>query len=252
MSDWIDFTGKVVLVTGSSRGIGAGMVEAFNRFGARCVVNYVADPQGRNEADAKGVALRLKDPLVIECDVRNPAAVAAMFVRVERELGGLDILINNAGIIRDRTIKKISSDDWNAVLNVNLNGTFYCIQSAAPILRPGGRVVNLASVAGSLGLFGQAGYASSKAAIMALTRVAARELARQQVTINAIAPGFIDTDMTRAMPEEVAKKFLEQLPAGRIGKVEDIVDAALFLCSPHADYITGQVLHVNGGFHMAG
>ncbi|MDB5357111.1 MAG: 3-oxoacyl-ACP reductase FabG [Phycisphaerales bacterium] len=252
MSDWIDFTGKVVLVTGSSRGIGAGMVEAFNRFGARCVVNYVTDPQRRNEADAQGVAAGLKDPLVIECDVSNPAAVAAMFVRAQREFGGLDILINNAGIIRDRTIKKISADDWNAVLNVNLNGTFHCIQSAAPILRPGGRVVNLASVAGSLGLFGQAGYASSKAAIMALTRVAARELARQQVTVNAIAPGFIDTDMTRAMPEEVAKKFLEQLPVGRIGKVEDIVDAALFLCSPHADYITGQVLHVNGGFHMAG
>src|SRR5258707_8515541 len=121
MSDWIDFTGKIVLVTGSSRGIGAGMAEAFNRFGARCVVNYVVDPQGRNVADAQGVAARLKDPLVIECDVSNPAAVAAMFVRVQRELGGLDILVNNAGIIRDRSIKKISSGDWTAVLNVNIN-----------------------------------------------------------------------------------------------------------------------------------
>ncbi|MDB5300590.1 MAG: 3-oxoacyl-ACP reductase FabG [Phycisphaerales bacterium] len=252
MSDWIDFTGKIALVTGSSRGIGAGMVEAFNRFGARCVVNYVGDPQGRNEADAQRVAAGLKDPVVIECDVSNPASIAAMFDRVQRELGRLDILINNAGIIRDQTIKKISAEDWNTVLNVNLSGTFHCIQHASPMLRPGGRVVNLASVAGSLGLFGQAGYASSKAAIMALTRVAARELARQRVTVNAIAPGFIDTDMTRSMPEEVAKKFLDQLPAGRIGKIDDVVDAALFLCSPHADYITGQVLHVNGGFHMAG
>lgn len=250
MPDWLDFTNKVVLVTGSSRGIGAGMVEAFNWFGAKCVVNYVNDPQGRNLADAQHIASKLNDPQVIECDVGDLASVAAMMQTIKDRLGGLDILINNAGIISDRTLKKMSESQWEAVLRVNLTGTYHCIQQAMPLLRDGGRVVNLSSVTGQIGLFGQANYAASKAGIMALTRVAARELARQQITVNAIAPGFIDTDMSRTMPEDVAKKLIEQVPAGRMGQISDVVDAALFLCSSHAQYITGQVLHVNGGFFM--
>jgi len=250
MPDWLDFTGKVALVTGSSRGIGAGMIQAFDSLGARCAVNYVADPQGRNRADAEQVAAKLKDPLLVECDVGDLASVTTMMDQVRQKFGGLDILINNAGIIRDRTIKKMSEADWDAVIRVNLTGTYHCTQQAIPLLRNGGRIVNLSSVTGQIGLFGQANYASSKAAIMALTRVTARELARQQITVNAIAPGFIDTDMSRTMPEDVAKKLLEQVPIGRMGRIEDVVDAALFLCSEHAQYITGQVLHVNGGFYM--
>lgn len=252
MTNWLDFSGKVVLVTGSSRGIGAGMIEAFNSRGARCVVNYVADPFGRNEAEAKSVAAKLADPLVIECDVSNPGRVAAMIEEVRRQRGVLDVLVNNAGIIRDRTIRKMNLDEWRSVLDVNLGGTFNCIQHGATILRPGGRILNLASVSGTLGIFGQANYASSKAGIMALTRVAARELARQQITVNAIAPGVIDTEMGRSIPAEATQKMLEQIPLGRIGQIEDVIDAALFLCSDHARYITGQVLHVNGGFHMGG
>ena len=250
MSEWLDFTGKVALVTGSSRGIGAGMIQAFDRLGARCAVNYVADPQGRNRVDAEQVAAKLKDPLLVECDVGDLASVTAMMDQIRQKFGGLDILINNAGIIRDRTIKKMTEADWDAVIRVNLTGTYHCTQQAIPLLRNGGRIVNLSSVTGQIGLFGQANYASSKAAIMALTRVTARELARQQITVNAIAPGFIDTDMSRTMPEDVAKKLLEQVPIGRMGRIEDVVDAALFLCSEHAQYITGQVLHVNGGFYM--
>ena len=250
MPDWLDFTGKVALVTGSSRGIGAGMIQAFDSLGARCAVNYVADPQGRNRADAEQVAAKLKAPLLVECDVGDLASVTTMMDQVRQKFGGLDILINNAGIIRDRTIKKMSEADWDAVIRVNLTGTYHCTQQAIPLLRNGGRIVNLSSVTGQIGLFGQANYASSKAAIMALTRVTARELARQQITVNAIAPGFIDTDMSRTMPEDVAKKLLEQVPIGRMGRIEDVVDAALFLCSEHAQYITGQVLHVNGGFYM--
>jgi 3-oxoacyl-[acyl-carrier protein] reductase len=250
MSDWLDLSGKVVLVTGSSRGIGAGMVKAFDEQGARCVVNYVTDSQGRNRADAEQVAGKLRDPLLIECDVSNADAVAGMMQQIQHDRGGLDILVNNAGVIRDRSIKKMTQEDFDLILRVNLGGTFHCIQQAGPILRAGGRIVNLASVSGSIGPFGQANYASSKAAIMALTRVAAREFAKQQVTVNAIAPGFIDTEMSRTMPEEVAKKFIEQIPIGRMGRVEDVVDVALFLCSRRAQYITGQVLHVNGGFHM--
>ena len=228
------------------------MIEAFDRHGGRCVVNYVEDPQGRNKADAQAVAARLKEPLVVECDVSNPASVASMVQTILHERGGLDVLINNAGILRDRTIRKMTLEEWKAVIDVNLNGTFHCIQQAATIMRPGGRIVSMASVAGSLGIFGQANYASSKAAIMALTRVAARELAKQQVTVNAIAPGVIDTEMGRSIPEESVKKMLEQIPLARLGKVEEVVDLALFLCSTHAQYVTGQVIHVNGGFYMGG
>jgi 3-oxoacyl-[acyl-carrier protein] reductase len=243
-----DFTGKVALVTGSSRGIGAGMVRALDDGGARCVVNYFADAEGRNRADAEEVAASLRDALLVECDVGDTTQVQTMMKRIEEEGGGLDILVNNAGILRDRTIKKMSEDEWESVLRVNLTGAFHCIQQALPILRPGGRIVNLASVSGQLGMFGQANYASSKAGLIALTKVSARELARQQVTVNAIAPGFIQTEMTRELPENVVQQALAALPLGHFGEIADVVNAALFLCSADAGYITGQVLNVNGGF----
>jgi 3-oxoacyl-[acyl-carrier protein] reductase len=245
-----DFTGKIALVTGSSRGIGAGLVQAFNESGARCVVNYVADPAGRNRADAEKVAAALRNPLLAECDVSDAAQVKVMMNRIENECGGLDVLVNNAGILRDRTMGKMREDEWESVLRVNLTGTFHCLQQALPILRPGGRIVNLASVSGQLGLFGQANYAASKAGIMALTKVAAREFARRQVTVNAIAPGFIETEMTRDLPAEVVERALADLPVGRFGEIADVVNAALFLCSTEAGYITGQVLNVNGGYFM--
>ena len=244
------FDGAVVLVTGSSRGIGAGISRTFARCGARCVVNYVADPQGRNKAEAEQVASEIKAALVVECDVADDAQVARMIEQVQGRLGGLDILVNNAGVLRDKTLKKMTPQDWQSVIQVNLTGAFNCIHHAAPVIRPGGRIVNISSVSGLLGMFGQANYAASKAGLIALTKVAARELARQQVTVNAVAPGVIDTEMSRTMPEEVTKKFLEQVPLGRFGQVEDVVNAVTFLCSPHASYITGHVLSVNGGFYM--
>ncbi len=249
MSDF-DFTGKVVLVTGSSRGIGAEMIKAFGKRGAQCAVNYVADAQGQNKADAVNVAKELKDPLVIECDVTNPEQVEAMMQQIQDRHGGLDILVNNSGIIRDRTIKKMSMKEFESVVHVNLTGTFTVTQKASAILRSGGRIVNLSSVSGQMGLFGQANYSSSKAAIIALSKVSAREFARQNITVNAIAPGFIDVGMSKGMPEEVTQNFIKQIPLGRLGDVKEIVDAALFLASPMASYITGQVLNVNGGFYM--
>ena len=250
MSDPLDFTGKVVLVTGSSRGIGSEMIKAFGRRGAKCVVNYVVDPEGKNKADAESVAKELKDPLVIECDVTKPEQVEAMMKQIQDRHAGLDVLVNNSGIIRDRTIKKMSPEEFESVVRVNLTGTFNVTQKALAILRNGGRIVNLSSVSGQMGLFGQANYSSSKAAIIALTKVSAHELARQNITVNAIAPGFIDVGMSKGMTDEVTENFKKQIPLGRLGDVKEIVDAALFLASPMASYITGHVLNVNGGFYM--
>jgi len=250
MNDPLDFSGKVVLVTGSSRGIGAEMIKAFGKRGAHCVVNYVVDPAGQNKSDAEKVANELKDPLVVECDVTKPDEAEAMMKQVQDRHGGLDVLVNNSGIIRDRTIKKMSTEEFESVVRVNLTGTFNVTQKAAVILRNGGRIVNLSSVSGQMGLFGQANYSSSKAAIIALTKVSAREFARQNITVNAIAPGFIAVGMSKGMSDEVTQNFIKQIPLGRLGDVNEIVHAALFLASPMASYITGHVLNVNGGFYM--
>ncbi len=250
MNDILDFTGKVILVTGSSRGIGAEIIKTFGKRGAQCVVNYVTDAQGQNKTDATNVAKELKEPLVIECDVTQPGQVESMMMEIGDKRGGLDILVNNSGIISDRTIKKMPIQDFETVVRVNLTGTFIVTQKAAAILRNGGRIVNLSSVSGQMGLFGQANYSSSKAAIVALTRVSAREFARQNITVNAIAPGFIDVGMGKGMPEEVTQNFIKQIPLGRFGDVSEIVNAALFLASPMASYVTGHVLNVNGGFYM--
>ena len=250
MTDPLDFTGKVVLVTGSSRGIGAEMIKAFDKRSAQCVVNYVSDAQAQNKVDAENVAKGLRDPLVIQCDVTQPAQVESMMMEIGDKLGGLDILVNNSGIISDRTIKKMSPNEFESVIRVNLIGTFTVTQKAAAVLRNGGRIINMSSVSGQMGLFGQANYSSSKAAIIALTKVSAREFARQKITVNAIAPGFIDIGMSKGVPQDTMQIFIKQIPLGRLGDTKEIIDAALFLASPMASYITGQVLNVNGGFYM--
>ena len=250
MNDPFDFSDKTVLVTGSSRGIGAEMIKAFGGHGAKCVVNYIADQAGQNKADAETIASGLKDPLTIECDITQPVQVESMMKQIQDRHGGLDVLVNNSGIICDRTMKKLSTEEFESIIRVNLTGTFTVTQKAIAVLRNGGRVINMSSVSGQMGLFGQANYSSSKAAIIALTKVSARELARQNITVNAIAPGFIDVGMSKGMPDEVTENFKKQIPLGRLGDVKEIVDAALFLASPMASYITGQVLNVNGGYYM--
>lgn len=242
MFDELNFDGKSVLITGASRGIGAGIAEAFAARGARCILNDLSEPTE--------IAAKCPGSIAIAGDVSSFDAVAAMAARVKSELGGVDFVINNAGILREKGLKKLELADFESTLKINLGGPFNVLKAFAEIIRPSGAVVNMASIAGTLGFFGQGAYAPSKAGVVALTKVAAREFARQKVRVNAIAPGVIATDMTSGMKEDVTAAFLQQTPLGRLGTVNDIVGVALFLCSPLAAYITGQVIHVNGGFYM--
>jgi len=242
MSNELDFTGKVALITGSSRGIGAAIAQAFSARGARCVLNDLNAPTE--------MAGKCPGSKAIAADVSNYESVVGLANQIKSDFGGLDIIINNAGILREKGLKKLELSDFELTMKVNLGGPFHVLKACGDLLREGASVVNMASVAGSLGFFGQAAYAPSKAGVMALTKVAARELARQKVRVNAIAPGVIATDMTSGMKDEVTAGFLQQTPLGRLGTVDDIVGVALFLCSPLAAYVTGQVIHVNGGFYM--
>lgn len=250
MSDAFDFTGKVVLVTGSSRGIGEAVIRAFAARSATCIVNYVDDPACRNKTDADRIASEINTALTLQCNIADVAQVQAMISQIKAQVGGLDILVNNAGILRDRTIKKMSQADFNDVIDVNLKGTFNCIQQAQTILRNDGRIVSVASVAAMMGFFGQANYAPSKAGVIALTKVAAREFAKQNITVNAVAPGFIKTEMTESMSADLIAQLTKQIPLGAFGDPDDVVNAILYLCSPMARYVTGQTIHVNGGFFM--
>jgi 3-oxoacyl-[acyl-carrier protein] reductase len=246
------FPGKVVLVTGSSRGMGAAILEAFARAGATCVVNYFADPAGQNQRDAEATASRIRAfqaPVhVIEADVSRYESVERMMAKVKELAGGLDILVNNAGILRDRTVKKMSVDDWNAVLDTNLAGVFHCCKLGAEILRDGGRIVNTASIAGIMGFHGQANYAAAKAGVIALTKVLAKELARRSITVNAVAPGLIQTPMLAGLKAEVQAEYEKQIPIGRLGQPSDVANAILFFASEESGYITGQTLPITGGW----
>jgi 3-oxoacyl-[acyl-carrier protein] reductase len=247
-----DFRNKVVLVTGSSRGMGAAILEAFAATGATCIVNYFADEAGHNARDAEQVAQRLRarqiPAHVLEADVSKYESVEALMKRVMHETGGLDILVNNAGILRDRTVKKMSPLEWHSVLQTNLDGVFYCSKLGAEILRDGGRIINIASISGIAGFHGQANYAAAKAGVIALTKVLAKELARRGITVNAVAPGVIQTPMLEGLKPEVLAEYEKQIPVGRIGRPEDVAHAVLFFACEESSYITGQTLPITGGW----
>jgi 3-oxoacyl-[acyl-carrier protein] reductase len=246
------FPGKVVLVTGSSRGMGAAILEAFARAGAVCVLNYFDDPAGQNRADAGQTAERLRAAgaavHVLEADVSKYEPVESLMKRVADVAGGLDVLVNNAGILRDRTVKKMTRDDWSAVIQTNLDGVFYCSKLGAEVLRDGGRIVNIASVAGLVGFHGQANYAAAKAGVIALTKVMSRELAKRGITVNAVAPGVIRTPMLGGLKPELLAEYEKQIPVGRVGRPEDVAHAVLFFACEESAYITGQTLPITGGW----
>ncbi len=247
------FPDKVVLVTGSSRGIGAATLEAFAAAGAVTVLHFWDDPDGANRRDAETLAAKLQTAgaagvHVFPADVRDPAAIEDLFARVKQNCGGLDILVNNAGILKDRSLKKMAVADWDAVLDTNLTGVFHCCKFGSEILRDGGRIVNIASVAGLVGIFGQANYAAAKAGVIGLTRVLAKELARRGITANAIAPGVVQTPMMAEIKPEMVAEYIKQIPVGRLATTADITNVILFLASEETSYITGQVIPVTGGW----
>ena len=226
MSISIDLTRKFVLITGGSQGIGAAMVRRFHQAGVTVLINHPG--LASTESDAE--------------------KLVAMMETIQREHGGLDFLINNAAILRDRTIAKMAIEEWQSIIDVNLSGVFYCCKFALPILRDGGAIVSMGSIAGIQGFFGQSNYAAAKSGVMSMMRVLSREAARRGIRANSIAPGVIETAMAATIPEEVRAEMLKNVPLQRFGLPSEIADAALFLCSPLASYITGQTLEVNGGW----
>jgi len=246
----IDLSGKRALVTGGGQGLGRATAETLHRAGASVVLGYFADPEGRNRRVAEESAAALGDrALALEGDVRDPASVAGLFDEVERLWGPLDIVVNNAAILRDRSIRKMDAGEWSSVIGTNLTGVYHVCREAAARCADGGRIVNMASISGFVGFYGQANYSAAKAGVVGLTKVLSKELAKRRITVNAVAPGVVLTEMGQSIPEEARAEMLKQIPLARFGEPAEIANAILFLCSPLADYLTGQTLHVNGGWY---
>jgi 3-oxoacyl-[acyl-carrier protein] reductase len=243
----IDLTGKNALVTGSTRGIGRAIAEALSGSGARVAV------VGRDLARAEEAAAAIGNSAQgFAADVSDTTAVAKLVGDVEGSFGSIDILVNNAGITRDNLVMRLKDEDWDAVLDANLRGAFAAIRavSRGMMKRRAGRIINVASIVGIIGNKGQANYAASKGGLIALTKSVAKELASRNILVNAVAPGFIETEMTAAMTPEARTALGQQIPLERLGKVADIASAVTFLASDHASYITGQVFVVDGGMVM--
>ncbi len=243
--------GKVALVTGAGRGIGREIALTLAGYGADVIVNYNGS-QVQAEAAAAEIEAMGRKAAAVQCSVAEDEACGKMIEDMLARFGHIDILVNNAGITRDNLVVKISEADFDSVIATNLKGTFHTIKHMyrAFLKQRSGRIINIASVSGILGNAGQANYAASKAGIIGLTKSAARELAGRNVTVNAIAPGYVDTDMTQAMSEEARGRILSQIPLKRVGNPKDIAEAAAFLASDKASYITGQVLSIDGGMAM--
>jgi 3-oxoacyl-[acyl-carrier protein] reductase len=242
--------GQVALVTGASRGIGQAISLKLAAEGIFVVAT--ATSEAGAEATVAAIVAQGGAAQAVKLDVTNSSEVEELFKKIISEQGRLDILVNNAGITKDGLIMRMKDSDWDSVLDTNLKGSFICLREASKIMTKAryGRVVNISSVVGEMGNPGQVNYCASKAGLFGLTKSAARELAKRNITVNAVAPGFIETDMTAVLPEKGREALLQNIPMERLGSVDDVAYAVRFLVSPQASYITGQVLSVNGGMYM--
>ncbi|RMH80425.1 MAG: 3-oxoacyl-[acyl-carrier-protein] reductase [Acidobacteria bacterium] len=246
----IDLSNKKAIVTGSTRGIGRSIGEFLARAGAQVVIT------GRDRRRAEEVAKEIEEAygvktLGLDLSMEDTQSIREFYEGVEKAWGGVDILVNNAGITRDKLFLRMSLEDWEEVLRVNLTGTFFLTSLVVKgmIKSRWGRIVNISSVVGFTGNVGQVNYSSTKSALLGFTKSLAKELASRNITVNAVAPGFIETDMTAGLSEDIKESYLKNIPLGRFGKPEDVAGLVVFLCSDYASYITGQVLHVNGGMY---
>ncbi|GAK10882.1 3-oxoacyl-[acyl-carrier-protein] reductase [Geomicrobium sp. JCM 19039] len=247
----MNLNGKKALVTGGSRGIGRAIAVALAKQGADVAINYAGNAakadEVKNECIAEGV-----QAFTIQADVASEDDVKNMFQEVQSQFGGIDLLINNAGITRDNLVMRMKSDDWDAVIDTNLKGVFLCSKAASrPMMKQrSGAIINIASVVGSIGNAGQANYTAAKAGVLGLTKTLAREFAARNIRVNAVAPGFISTEMTDQLDEQTRVSLLANIPLNELGKPEDIAEAVVFLASDASRYMTGQTLHVDGGMYM--
>ena len=243
--------GKCAVITGASRGIGKCIATKFAKEGANVVINY-----RNNEEEALKVKQELEDlgsqVLVVKADVSELEQAENLIKEAKKEFGRVDILVNNAGITKDNLIIRMKEEDFDSVIKTNLKGAFNCLKAVTPIMlkQKYGKIVNMASVVGVVGNPGQVNYCASKAGLIGMTKSLAKEIGSRNITVNAIAPGFIDTDMTKVLSDDQKKKILSQIPLNKFGNVEDIANVALFLGSENSNYITGQVIHVDGGMAM--
>jgi acetoacetyl-CoA reductase len=244
-----DLTGKTCLVTGGSRGIGRAIALELGRRGASVAVGYASSDEAA-EAVVAEIATSGGDSFALGFDVADPAAIEPAVATVLERFGKIDVLVNNAGITRDRSLAKMSPEEWDTVLQTNLSSVFHLTARVLPHMVGAGygRIVNISSVIGVHGNFGQSNYAAAKAGIIGFTKSAALEVARKGITVNAIAPGFIETEMIAAMPDEVRATILTKIPMGRFGRPEEIAQLVVFLVA-HGDYITGQAIEINGGMY---
>ena len=243
--------GQVAVITGGSRGIGRACAIALAGEGANVVINYTS-----NEDAAKATAAECEQAgvktLVVRADVSRPEEAQALIKAAEEEFGQIDILVNNAGISRDRTIARMSVEEWDTVIQTDLSSAFYCTNAAVGGMRQRkyGRIINMASIQGQQGAVGLANYSAAKAGLIAFTKSAARELARDQITVNAICPGYVETDMISGVSDEIRQMLLSRIPLGRFGKAEEIAATVLLLCKPEGAFYTGAQMNPNGGEYM--